>query len=84
MKTNGSAWKWWRLAVDVLVAAATFMVVFAAIDASADALQTLLLPIALIGAGLALEPDATANSTSTEVDPGSSRPPAGIVEARSA
>ena len=81
---NGSAWRSWRFAVDVLVAAAVFVVVFAAIDPSAGGFQTLLLPIALIGAALALEPDATATSTSTDADPRSSRLPAGIVEATSA
>lgn len=84
MKTNGRTWNWWRLAVDVLVAAAIFVVVFAAINASADGYHALLLPIALIGAALALEPDAAANSTSTDVEPRSSRLPAGIVEATSA
>ena len=85
MKTNGSTWNWWRFAVDVLVAAATFFVVFAVIDASADVLQTLLIPIALIGAGLALEPDATAPPSSTDSETGSTMQlPAGIVEATSA
>ena len=84
MKTNGSAWNWWRFAVDVLVAAATLLLVFAAIDARADGLQTLLLPIALIGAGLALEPDITAPLSSTDSDTRSMRLPAGIVEATSA
>lgn len=83
MKTNGSAWNGWRFAVDVLVAAATFFVVFATIDASADGL-TLLLPIALIGAGLALEPDATMPPSSTDSDTRSMRLPAGIVDATSA
>jgi hypothetical protein len=82
--TNSSAWNWWRFGVDVLVAAATFIVVLAAIDASADGFQTLLLPIALIGAGLALEPNVTAQSSSTASEARSMQLPAGIVEATSA
>ena len=84
MTTNGSAWNWWRFGVDVLVAAATFIVVLAAINASADGLQTLLLPIALIGAALALEPDVTAPPSSTDFETRSMQLPAGIVEATSA
>ncbi|HSS06874.1 MAG TPA: hypothetical protein VLK83_07005 [Rhodanobacteraceae bacterium] len=83
MKTNGSARNWWRFAVDALVAAAIFLLVFATIDASADG-PTLLLPIALIGAGLALEPDATMPRSSTDSDTRSMRLPAGIVDATSA
>jgi hypothetical protein len=80
MTNGGNAANWRRYIVDVLIAASTVAFAFAAIDARGDVLYTLLLPIALIGAGLALEPDVTAPPWA---DPGpqSFRLPAEIVEA---
>ena len=84
MNSIGNLWKWRRFAVNMLIAAAMVAVAFAAIDTSAGLLPTLLLPIALIAAGLALEPDVTAQASSTDFDARSLRLPAGIVEATSA
>ena len=84
MNSIGNVWNWRRFAVNMLIAAATVAVAFAAFDTSADLLPTLLLPIALIAAGLALEPDVTAQPPSTDLDARSLPLPAGIVEATSA
>jgi hypothetical protein len=83
MNSIGNVWNWRRFAVNMLIGAATLAVAFATFDTGAD-LPTLLLPIALIAAGLALEPDGTANSPSIDSDARSVRLPAGIVDAASA
>jgi len=50
---------WRRFAVDLLTAGATFAVVFAAIDGATDLFSMVLLPGALIGLSLLVEPDTT-------------------------
>ena len=47
---------WRRLIVDVSIGAAILPVAFAATDTTADVLYRLLIPCALIGIGLLLEP----------------------------
>jgi len=82
MNSIGNAWNWRRFGVNMLIAAATVAVAFAVFDTS-DLLA--LLPIVLIGAGLALEPaDVTPQPSSNDFDAQSLRLPAGIVEATSA
>jgi len=51
---------WLRFSVDVLIAAATFAVVFAAIGTTADVLYLLLIPGRLIGIESMLEPHVAA------------------------
>ena len=62
MKTGGNAWVWhWqRSIVDVLIGAATVVVAFAATGATGQILYMLLIAGALVGIGLMLEPNVTA------------------------
>jgi hypothetical protein len=50
---------WRRFAVDLLTAGATFAVVLVAIEGASDMLSLLLLPGALIGLSLMVEPEET-------------------------
>jgi len=60
MESGGNAWHWRRFTVDVLIAAATVAVAFAATGATTEIPYTLLIAGTLIGIGLMLEPDVTA------------------------
>src|SRR5438034_9625674 len=62
MKSDGNGWPldWRRFSVDVLIGAATLVIAFAAIGTTAEALYMTLIPGALVGIGLMLEPDVTA------------------------
>jgi hypothetical protein len=62
---NASPWQWQRLIVDVLIGASTVAVVLSAIGSMADARYMLLIPCAtlLVGIGLLLEPNVTAQPT---------------------
>jgi len=53
---------WRRFAVDLLTAGATFAVVLVAIEGAGDMLSLLLLPGALIGLSLMVEPEVTVGS----------------------
>jgi hypothetical protein len=60
---NEGLFYWRRFAADLLAAGATFAVVFAALGGATDTLSVLLLPSALIGLSLLVEPDVTVRST---------------------
>ena len=66
MKNSGDAWSlnWRRYiadAIDMLIGAFAFVVVYATIDGAADFLELLIAAvIAVVGIGLLLEPDAAA------------------------
>ena len=62
MKSDGNGWPldWRRFSVDVLIGAATLVIAFAAIGTTAEALYMTLIPGALVGIGLMLEPNVTA------------------------
>jgi hypothetical protein len=51
-----------RIAVDLLTAGATFAIVFAALEGGGDMFSLLLLPGALIGLSILVEPDVTART----------------------
>jgi len=63
MKNSGNEWvsRWRQSIVNVLGAATTASVAFAAFD-TADVLYLLWIAIALVGIGLMLEPRATAQT----------------------
>jgi hypothetical protein len=62
MKSGGNVWGlyWRRFSVDVLIGTATLAVAFTATGATADVLYMLLIPGALVGIGLVLEPNVAA------------------------
>jgi hypothetical protein len=82
MKNGGNAWPWhWRRflvdAMDVLIGASALVVAYATIDAAADFRDLLIAGvIALVGIGLMLEPNATAQRA-CDTDPQPLRPPVG-------
>ena len=79
MKNGDNAWPlhWHRFILDVLIGASTVAVAFAAIGATADVRDLLILGAsALIGIGLMLEPNATEQPAS-DIGPQPLRSPTG-------
>jgi hypothetical protein len=60
MENSGNAWHWQQRVADVLIAAATVAVALAATGATTEISYMLLIAVTLIGIGLMLEPDVTA------------------------
>ena len=74
MENGGNAWHWQRRIADVLIAAATVAVALAATGATTEISYMLLIAVTLIGIGLMLEPNVTAQPAG-DIAPQPLRPP---------